>query len=732
MISFNDWLTKSHLMALALVLPLSCSHALGEPRLIFAADEANEVLQAAQATFGSRVVRYDEASQAIDAAEPADVVLVLADDFPAQSVTIGKDALRTLREQQIRAYLECPDLLGKEVGSSQVERVVVVDDSFHPALPKLSVLQANGLHYIRPSAESWPEFGKPALVAARVAGFDTAIYGLPGRTVPLLLIGDEGTMLVATTNLSRFRRGRYAPYGAWQAVWEGIFQKLLESSDPMELEFPAAVVTTTHGRATSLPADGQRQAVDRGIAWFAKANMIIHPEWQELVLNTEGRVPPLAAGLPTGDGSLGSLEAVLSIIESSGHQVVSSVQRSDCISETAMAFAVCGKLRSDRQQWRTGENLLDYLLTESPACKNERGDPEHGAYGLIAWGTTNPAWYVANYGDDNARVLLATVATAGILGEDRWDETVARAIVGNLRTTGKLGFRGDRLDLGPLKTNGWKHYFEQGTVSYAPHFESYLWACYLWAYSQTKDPLLLERARTALEMTMEQYPNGLRWTNGLAQERARLLLPLAWLVRVDDTPQHRAMLEQAIEGLLSLQDECGAIREELGPPGKGMFPPPQSNEAYGVSEAPLLARNGDPVADMLYTNNFALLGLHEAAAVTDDPRAGHAADRLAEFLIRIQAKSTAVPEVDGGWMRAFDFNRWEAWGSNADHGWGAWSIESGWTQAWITTVLAMREMQTSLWDVMAKADIAEEYPAIREAMLPQAYVESVDPSFNFQ
>ena len=26
-------------------------------------------------------------------------------------------------------------------------------------------------------------------------------------------------------------------------------------------------------------------------------------------------------------------------------------------------------------------------------------------------------------------------------------------------------------------------------------------------------------------------------------------------------------------------------------------------------------------------------------------------------------------------------------------GWGAWSIETGWTQAWIPTVLAMRELK---------------------------------------
>ena len=36
--------------------------------------------------------------------------------------------------------------------------------------------------------------------------------------------------------------------------------------------------------------------------------------------------------------------------------------------------------------------------------------------------------------------------------------------------------------------------------------------------------------------------------------------------------------------------------------------------------------------------------------------------------------------------------------SNGDAGWGAWSIESGWTQAWLVSVLALRERGSSLWD----------------------------------
>jgi len=695
--------------------------------MLFAATKSNDLYRIAVESFGEQVVRFDTVSSAIDAAEPGDVLLVLSHAYPTQTTAVCKEQFDTLNKRGIRSYIEFPQFLSDGEGSgmagSKVERVVVTTDAFGDALPRESVLQINGLRYLRLKTIG-NELGQPLLVAARIAGFDTAVLGVPEQTSPLLL--STGESLVATTSLSHFRRGRYSPYSSWQTLWQGIFQQLLGCNEKVILKFPPALVVASYEPGSALKPAAERNAIERGIAWFGKANMIIHPDWQERVANTEGRVPPLPEGLPMGDGSLGSMEAVLSTIEEDGHQMVSSVQRGDCICETAMAFAMTAKLSGNPRGTTIARNLLNYYLLDSSACKNERGDVEHGAYGLIAWGITSPAWYQANYGDDNARILLASMTVAALVGEHRWDETAVRGLVANLRTTGKLGFRHDRIDTAPLGTNGWKHYFEQAHSSYSPHFQSYLWAIYLWAYEQTGDDLLLKRARSGLELTMDQYPNGLTWTNGLAQERARILLPLAWLVRVDDTPRHRAMLHKAVDGLLTLQTECGAIREELGDPAISTFPPPKTNSEYGIGEAPLIVRNGDPVADMLYTNNFALLGLHEVASVTGDPRVREAEDRLADFLIRIQACSKAIPEVDGGWMRAFDFNRWEPWGCDADAGWGAWSIESGWTQAWIVSVLAMRQMNTSLWDTLNQAGIADCYPEIRESMLPQAYVKQVN------
>ncbi len=195
------------------------------------------------------------------------------------------------------------------------------------------------------------------------------------------------------------------------------------------------------------------------------------------------------------------------------------------------------------------------------------------------------------------------MAASGMLGTDHYDRPMMMCLLAQLRTTGRLGFRGDCLYLKQLGREGWQHYFERKEfVNYSPHMEAYLWACFLWAYQRTGYEMFYQRAESAVRMTMQQHTDGWRWTNGLAQERARMMLPLAWLVRVKDTPEHRRWLRTCAEGLAGLQQPCGAIREELGLPGHGMFAPPRVNRHYGLSESPLIQENGDKICDLLYLN----------------------------------------------------------------------------------------------------------------------------------
>ncbi len=160
------------------------------------------------------------------------------------------------------------------------------------------------------------------------------------------------------------------------------------------------------------------------------------------------------------------------------------------------------------------------------------------------------------------------------------------------------------------------------------------------------------------------------------------------------------------------------------------YAPPKSNARYGTNEASLIQQNGDPLADMLYTCNFTFLGLHEAYAATGNSKYRTMEDKLAEFFLRIQVKSPLHPELDGVWFRAFDFNIWDYWGSNADSGWGAWSVENGWTQGWIITVLSLRELDKNLWDLTRDSDIADRFEPIRRSMIPDENLSC--PAFSLQ
>ena len=195
-----------------------------------------------------------------------------------------------------------------------------------------------------------------------------------------------------------------------------------------------------------------------------------------------------------------------------------------------------------------------------------------------------------------------------------------------------------------------------------------------------------------------------------------MLLPLAFLVRLEDCTEHRVWLQRIADYLLAQMTSCGAIREQLGPLENGQYAPPQSNQEYGTTEASLIQVNGDPACDLLYTTNFALLGLHEAAIASGDAKIQKAENLLADFLCRIQLRSKAHPYLDGCWMRSFDYELWEYWGSSADAGWGAWSVEAGWTNTWIASVLAMRQLGESLYNLETSARLKAKLPVLLREM----------------
>ncbi len=687
-----------------------------ESRLLFCCQADNDLFRVLSDS-GLRCPRHDTPEEAIGRA-PADAgVLILANGYPEQTTPIEPALLDLAAAKRLRLYIEYPGSMpGLEIAQPrgiEWERAVVASPFFRPALNEMHILTLNGCRFTPVQA------AHPHLVLARVAGYDSAVFGLPGETFPVLFEHPRGNVLVATTRLSGFVTGRYGPTEAWQSVWRTILGWL---SPPVKVPALAwkPTVRPSYGRETKLPEDSELQAFRRGIEWYRRGGQLVdRSRLKQLAERVDHPDPcgPWEAGTPVGDGSCGLLEGYCSIIDHLGRQPVRYALRNDCMGESAMAFAFAGVLDRDESDLKVARNLTDFIYFNSPLSKGPRSDPASPSFGLVGWMTTPPALNLY-YGDDNARSMLGTLTVAALLKSTSWDEPLMRCLLANLRTTGKKGFRGNRLDEKGLQARGWRHFYDRDLANYRPHYESYLWACYLWAYRQTGYEPFRDRAATAIRLTIEAYPQGWRWVNSMQVERARMLLPLAWLVRIEDTPEHRGWLKRLAMDLAARQDASGAIREELGNPKNGSHKPPRSNEQYGAGEMSLLQQDGDPVCDLLYTANFAFLGLHEAAAVTRDPFYSELEDRLAQFFCRTQIRSEAHPELDGGWFRAFDFRKWDYWASNGDFGWGAWCIETGWSQAWITSVLAMREMKTSLWDLTAGSKVKDCFSEVRTLMIP--------------
>jgi hypothetical protein len=663
---------------------------------------------------------YESVTEALQKSSPETGLLVLADTYPEKSQPIEPELLEEALKRKRQIYFEFPAALPGEtegqIKSIKFERTIVSSDIFSPQLEKLRIAMIHGCRYLECQAES------PLLVQARVAGFNIAVYGIPEDAAPILFRDKDSGMLIATTRLSSFVSGRYSPAVAWQIIWNWILKEINGSPLP-DIKWKDAVSPSGD---ENMPVNDKVElnAAYRGVEWFEKARLFIGPEWSKKGQYDLGAnqypdgaaLSPCTQELSCGDGSLGMIEGVNSEIFYDGSQNYRYVVRADCMGEVSFATALGGRLFDNNDWLKISDNLNKYIYFDSYFAQGPRADSKSPTYGLVCWmgNDVNDGVY---YGDDNARLLLGSIGASAVLDTDKYFDSISRCLLANLRTTGKMGFRQERLEDKQIQEKGWRYFYESSPVHYAPHFESYLWACYLWAYCRSGYEPFLKCAKTGIENMLTAYPDDWHWTNGIQQERARMLLPLAWLVRIEDTAENREKLQFMAREVLRTQNACGAIQEELGDVDKGGFIPCPSNEAYGTAEAPLIQSNEDQLSDLLYTTNFAFFGLHEAVAATGNEELKRAEDKLAAFLCRIQVSSSKHEDLDGAWFRAFDFRNWEYWASNADSGWGAWSVESGWTQSWISATLMLRSMKTSFWDLTSGLAIEKSIKYYSEKML---------------
>lgn len=693
------------------VLLAAISGCSGADTIWCCADEDNDLVTVLKDN-GYRIVLSDDVQTTLEKAPEGAAVLLLNRSYPDSVRLLSGQQVSKIGEKGLRVFAEfasTADTLPQlhEIG---FERVVMTD-SLAPGLGPMDLLSINRGRYFREDAAEGT-----VMAIAKVAGFDTAVYGLDDTPCYPLVYRKRDGLWMSTSQLSEFARLRFMPEAKWKVFWE----KVIGDLTGHETRFSSWIypVHPSYGKDVPLPDTARLASVRKGVEWFYNGHFLVDASWKkDWIDKYQGDgVMPIGPCLPPdikdGDGSCGILEGHCSAIYADGRQAYRYWLRCDVQGEAAMTFAVAGNLLGYENYMSVASNLVNYAF--DTFRDGPRNDPESPSYGLLSWAITTKDTY---YGDDNARAILGMIMAADVLESTEWNRKITEAILANYRTTGADGFRGDLLKDADLQKHGWKYYQDRSFVKPHPHFESWMWACYLWLYRQTGYAPLLELAEKGIAATMKAYPSGWSWTNGLQQEKARMILPLAWLYRVSPTEEHKDWLYFMVDELLKNQVECGAIREELGDSSKGLFGKVRSNDAYGKEEAPLIFDNGDPVADMLYTSNFAFFGLNEAACATGDPRIVSATERLSDFLTRIQVRSDSVKDVDGAWFRAFNYRDWNYWASDADSGWGAQCTLTGWIQSWIVTTQALMEEGTSYWDETSDSSIGKSDMDVFDKML---------------
>ncbi len=685
----------------------------GNNTISICCNEDNDLYQILK-TREQSCTRYDDIVTALEASPDNETLLILAKDYPNKKTVLPEGFYKKAKEKNLKVFIEFPDRLesGKTgvIKSTEKERLVVTSTLLGKK-HLLDILDAGLFSYVEVADR------ESHLKGAKVAGFKKAVYGLK-NTPNFPVLFEDGAILISTTKLSDFKKSRYSPYGTCRKIVGSILSRLSIGMEEEEIQWEP-VVKPTFGPNDQISGNAYQEAIDRGAEWYIKARFLIHPDWKEHWRAIDVKNPPVGSpmdlSLPSGDGSLGIMEGHYSSINPDGSQQYRYWLRADCVAETAMTFAIANDIKENSQYLEISTNLMNFLFNSETFKTASSKDPDKSSYGLVGWADTHKDRY---YGDDNARIIIGSVLAAQTMENPKWDKQILELILANFRTSGKKGFRGGTLMGNNIDQTTWQVLMERDLENIAPHYESWLWATYLWLYDKTGYKPLLDKAKTAISITMANYPANWKWTNGLQQERARMILPLAWLVRVEDTQQNRDWLNLMCDDLLKYQVECGAFREELGTGSNGKYGAPKTNAAYGTNEAPLIQFNGDPVADMLYTTNFAFFALNEAAQVTQNPKYLEAVNKLSDFLIRIQTTSSEHTDLDGCWFRAFDYENWEYYGSNADRGWGAWGTLTGWTQSFITTTLALKLENTSYWEKTKESTVGNQIDEAWQQMLP--------------
>ncbi len=341
--------------------------------------------------------------------------------------------------------------------------------------------------------------------------------------------------------------------------------------------------------------------------------------------------------------------------------------RNDCAGVLAGACFFDWVLNKNVRSFVRFRNLSDFNLDKMTV--------HSGLFeGMMHWTT---AEWDACYQDDVARCLLGYLLYMKFTGDFGNLSRIGKNLDFLVRTTGTDGLRVRRTDNHELSAERIPMLASEPSGFICAHHNAYYLAALLLAWQAGGRAEYRETAQRGLASLMSVFPDNIR-EHSETQELARLVLPMVILTEIERNEgtsdgQDRRWLHTVTDRLERYRHSSGAYLEhDTGYRAK--------RSRTSGTESSLLADNGDPVADLLYTVNWLPLGFAYAWRATGDEAFHERWKSVCGFLSASQIDS-GCSLTKGAWARGVDVERMEIWCMPHDIGWGPACIESGWTVA---------------------------------------------------
>lgn len=461
---------------------------------------------------------------------------------------------------------------------------------------------------------------------------------------------EKPNLMICMFSLSNLVRARFSPF----AKWEGLIGYLLywltgERQDGF-------ILPRAYRLESCTPADfhpALERAIALAVGWFDDAGMLLR------------------------NGMGGVLEGLGTEIHPDGTQKIARAVRADCAGEASLAF------------------FSHYLLTRNPLSLEKSNHLEAYCFqylqipsglheGMLRW--TEQAWEVS-YQDDAARVLIPSLLKTLYTGDARYLASCRKALDFLMKTTGPDGLRVARTDNIELDESAMAALAEKASDFPSPHYNAYYMAALFLAGKLTGEQAYIDMAATGMASMLKLYPNT-RHEMSETEDLCRLVLPLAYGYWATNDEVYKEFLYRVCGDLQKMRHESGGYLEW----DSGYTADLSRTEN---AECSMLTHNGDPVVDLLYSNNFLPLAFIQAYLVTGDAYFRRLWEDSSAFLIKAQLHSDN-PRINGAWARGFDVEKMEVFGIPNDIGWGPWAVESGWTVGEIASGLAIGAVADTL------------------------------------